>query len=62
MCYAHLVLYAYKLVSTRHGLEKIYATSHHLGQQWVTASRPPGPHRLLLFLLCWWRCHTVPRP
>jgi len=34
---------AYKLVSTRCALEKAYATSHCQGQEWGTASHPPGP-------------------
>jgi len=36
--------------------------SKHQGQEWGTASHPPGPHWLLLFLLCWWRGRTVPWP
>jgi len=42
--HAHLYQYAYKLVSTRRALEKTFATNHHQGQEWGTASHPPDPH------------------
>ncbi len=42
--HAHSVQYAYKLVSTRHALEKIYATNHHQAQEWGTSSHLRDPH------------------
>ncbi len=42
--HAHLVQYAYKLVSTRRALEKTYAATYHQDLEWRTATYPPESH------------------
>ncbi len=42
--HAHLVQYAYKLVSTRRALENTFVTSHYQGREWGTTSHPPDSH------------------